>query len=182
MKKVVTMFLSIVLTITSFAQERSASGPMNNVIKANTLTLILASGSIFYERKLTDMTSAQMGVGYMNYRIENTKLTGLFLTPEFKIYVRKDAIDGFFISPYLRFNKLGFENKDNSSEGSLTTYGGGISFGRQWIFAKGLILELFFGGHYSDSDIKVNSGTEPPDLTELEGFRTRVGFCVGFAF
>jgi hypothetical protein len=165
-----------------FAQDKPDVAVEKNVLKVNTLSLILGSGSVFYERKLTDLTSAQFGVGYLNYKIGDTKFNGLILTPEFKLYVRKNAIDGFYVSPYLRYNKFGYEVKDNSSKGSLTSFGGGIAFGRQWIFQKGFMMDLFFGGHYTKASVDITSGTEPADITKIEGFKTRVGFAIGFAF
>ncbi len=182
MKKLFILFIAVLFMMPSFAQEQTAPVQYNNVIKANALTLIIATGSAFYERKITDITSAQLGVGFMSYKFDETKLSGLFLTPEFKFYIRKDAIDGFFMSPYLRYMKCGYENSEDDQEGSFTNFGGGLSFGRQWIFDKGFVLELFFGGHYGDSSFKTSSGDEPEDLNKMEGFRTRVGFCLGFAF
>ena len=182
MKKLLILFFTVSLMMPSFAQEQSAPVQYNNVIKANALTLIVATGSAFYERKLTDITSAQLGVGFMSYKFNETKLSGLFLTPEFRFYIRKDAIDGFFMSPYLRYMNCGYENPDSEAEGSFTNFGGGLSVGRQWVFDKGFVLELFFGGHYGSSNFKTTSGDEPEDLNKLGGFRTRVGFCLGFAF
>ena len=180
MKKTVIMLLVILFTVPAFTQNESEPVTYNNVIKANALTLIIATGSIFYERRLTDITAAQLGVGFMSYKIDETKLSGLFLTPEFKFYIRKNAIDGFFMSPYLRYMNCNYDN--SNGEGAFRNFGGGLSFGRQWIFEKGFIMELFFGGHYADSSFEITRGEEPTDLSKMEGFRTRIGFCIGFAF
>ena len=180
MKKTVIILLVILFTVPAFPQDESEPETYNNVIKANTLILIIASGSIFYERRLTDITAAQLGVGFLSYKIDETKLSGLFLTPEFKFYIRKNALDGFYMAPYLRYMNCSYDN--NNGEGSLRNFGGGLSFGRQWIFEKGFAMELFFGGHYADSSFEITSGDEPTDLSKMEGFRTRIGFCIGFAF
>jgi|PlaIllAssembly_1097288.scaffolds.fasta_scaffold29622_2 hypothetical protein len=184
MKKSVVLFLILVLTVNSFAQDKPAVAPEKNVLKVNSIALIVATGSIFYERQITDLTSAQLGVGYLNYKIEDTKFNGLFLTPEFKFYVRKNAIDGFYVSPYLRYNRFNYENKGgtDTDEGSLTSFGGGVAFGRQWIFQKGFVIDFFFGGHYTSANVEITSGTEPPDVTKFDGFKTRVGLALGFAF
>ena len=165
-----------------FAQDIPDVAVEKNVLKVNTLSFLLGSGSVFYERKITDLIAAQFGVGYLNYKIGETKFNGLILTPEFKVYVRKNAIDGFYIAPYLRYNKFGYEVKDDTSEGSLISFGGGIAFGRQWIFQKGFVMDLFFGGHYTGANVEITYGTEPPDITKIDGFKTRVGFAIGFAF
>ena len=186
MKKV--MFLSIIglafsfLASPVFAQDKPDVSVEKNVLKVNTLSLILGTGSVFYEREISDLTSAQFGVAYLSYKFGDTKFHGLILTPEFRFYVRKNAIDGFYIAPYLRYQDFGYETKDNSSKGSFTGFGGGIVFGRQWIFQKGFVMDLFFGGHYTNKNLDITSGTEPPDITKIEGFKTRVGFSIGFAF
>ncbi len=184
MKKATVLLLMLILAGNSFAQDKPVVAPAKNVIKVNSLALIIATGSVFYEREISDLTSIQLGVGYFNYKMGDTKFNGLFLTPEFRIYVKKDAIDGFYVSPYLRYQDYNFEDKTTTqtNKGKLTTFGGGVAVGRQWIFTKGFVIDFFFGGHYSGSSIKTTAGTEPTDINKLEGFRTRVGLCLGFAF
>lgn len=172
-------FAFLFVTSPVFTQDKPDVALEKNVIKANALAFLVRSGSLSYEREITDLISAQFGVGYLNYSLKDIKFTGLILTPDFRMYLRKNAIDGIYLSPYLRYNKYGYEG--DSSEGSLTAFGGGIAFGRQWIFRKGFVIDFFFGGHYTNSNIEVTIGTEP-DITRLEGFRTRLGLCIGFAF
>lgn len=185
MKKVLVIFMILVFAAETFAQEKPVIASEKNVLKVNTLALILTTGSVFYERKLTDVISAQMGVGYLGYKIGDTKFSGLFLTPEVRFYVRKNALDGFYVAPYMRYNRFHFEENSgtNTSEGTMSNIGGGADFGRQWIFQKGLVLDLFFGGHYTEATTTLTSGnSEPTDLDKISGFRTRVGFCIGFSF
>lgn len=182
MKKVLVSILLTVFSISVFAQNEIEVASEKNVLKVNTLALIIGTGSIFYERELSDMMSAQMGVGYLNYKVEETKFSGLILTPEIKFYVRNNAIDGFYLAPYLRYNKYEYEGNDNQDQGSFTAFGGGVAFGRQWIMKKGFVMDLFFGGHYTDGNVKMTSGSDPADVTKFEGFKTRVGFAIGFAF
>lgn len=171
----------LALGLPLIAQDKPEVAPEKNVLKVNTLALILTTGSVFYERKVTDASSAQLGVGFLSYNIEDTKFHGLILTPEYRFYVKKDAIDGFYAAPYFRYQNFGYETSA-TDKGTLTTYGGGLAAGRQWIFKKGFAMDFFFGGHYSGSSINIKTGTEPPDITKFEGFRIRVGFCLGFAF
>jgi len=182
MKKTVVLFLLSVITFTLFAQSEEDVAPEKNVLKVNTLALITGTGSIFYERKVSDLVSAQMGVGYMNYNLGGTKFTGLILTPECRFYVRKNAIDGFYIAPYLRYSQYKYKDNADTGEGSFTSMGGGAAFGMQWILKKGFTMDLFFGGHYTDGSVDIQSGDEPTDITKIEGFKTRVGFAIGFAF
>jgi hypothetical protein len=180
MKKILILSLTILLTASSYAQDKPAVSTEKNVLKINTLSLFLGTGSIFYERKLTDLTSAQLGVGYLSLKNSGTKFSGLILTPEVRIYPKKNAIDGFYIGPYLRYNNFSLEA--NSDKGTLTVMGGGLVFGRQWITNSGFTMDLFFGGHYGSSKVKVTSGSNTFNTDIFSGFRTRVGFALGFAF
>ncbi|NOU18888.1 MAG: DUF3575 domain-containing protein [Bacteroidales bacterium] len=183
MKKILILLLVVVLAIPTIAQDKSTVSSEKNVLKVNTLSLFLGTGSVFYERKISNMTSAQLGVGYLNFKFSNTKFTGLILTPEFRIYPKKGAIDGFYLAPYFRYQKYTLENTTDNSKGSLTSMGGGLVFGRQWITNSGFTMDLFFGGHYGSADVKVDSGAGSFDKTNLfEGFKMRVGFALGFAF
>ena len=182
MKRFIVLFLALVLTVASFSQEIQNKTSGKNVLKVNTLAMLVGTGSIFYERQISDLTSAELGIGYLSYKIGDTKFSGVILTPEVKIYPKKDAIDGFYISPYLRYQKFELENKATSDKGGMTNIGGGIAFGRQWITKSGFTMDLFFGGHYGSTKIKVDSGTNSFDTDILEGFRPRLGFAIGFAF
>jgi hypothetical protein len=61
--------------------------------------------------------------------------------------------------------------------------GGGLHFGRQWITKSGFTMDLFFGGHYGSSTVKVDTGSaDAIDSNFFSGFKPRVGFALGFAF
>ncbi len=184
MKKLIySLIIGITMLATAvpaFCQDDPDVSPEKNVLKVNTLALIIGTGSVFYERELSDLISGQIGVGYLNYKIDNSKFNGLILTPEVRFYVKKNAIDGFYVAPYLRYQKYNFDGEN--SNGSFSAMGGGAAFGMQWIFRKGFAMDLFFGGHYSGSNLNLSSGTEAPDITKFSGFRMRVGYAIGFAF
>jgi hypothetical protein len=184
MKKVFVIILAVIFAIPTFAQETTKVSTEKNVLKVNTLSLFLGTGSIFYERKISETTSGQLGIAYMGFKLEDTKFTGLILTPEFRIYPRKNAIDGFYIAPYLRYQNFTVKSSTDNSKGSLTSMGGGLLFGRQWITNSGFTMDLFFGGHYGSSTVKVDAGgsAESIDSNFFSGFKPRVGFALGFAF
>lgn len=182
MKKFVVLLVLSAFALSSFAQGEVTVAPEKNVLKVNTLALIVGTGSIFYEREVSDFAAAQMGVGYMSYNLGDTKFRGLILTPECKFYIRNNAIDGFYVSPYLRYSQYGYESDEGENEGKFSSVGGGVAFGRQWIFKKGFVIDFFFGGHYTDGSVDIQQGGEPEDVTKIEGFKTRVGLAVGFAF
>ena len=179
-KTAILLCLILISSFVSKGQDQPSVAPEKNVLKVNTLALIIRTGSVFYERKITDVISGQLGLAYLNYTIDESKLDGLGVTPEVRFYIRKNALDGFYVGPYLRYNNFGYD--DGTSAGRYKAFGGGVSFGRQWIFKKGFVIDLFFGGHYTSSKVTVTTGTEAPDFARIEGFNIRTGFALGFAF
>jgi Protein of unknown function (DUF3575) len=183
MKKALVLLFVIVLAMPSFSQDKKDVASEKNVLKINALSLLLGTGSVFYERKFSDMTSGQLGVAYMGLKIGDTRFTGLILTPEFRIYPKKNAIDGFYIAPYLRYQSFTVKNATADADGTLSSMGGGLLFGREWIKKSGFTMDLFFGGHYGSSSLKLNSGSSSSiNSNFLSGFGVRVGFALGFAF
>lgn len=183
MKKFVIIIMAILFVLPVTAQDASKESKVStekNVLKVNTLSLFLGTGSVFYERKFSDMTSGQLGIAYMGLKLHDTKFSGLILTPEFRIYPKKNAIDGFYIAPYLRYQNFSLSN--GGDKGTLSSMGGGLLFGRQWITNSGFTMDLFFGGHYGSSKVTVDSGSDSFNTNGISGFGMRVGFALGFAF
>lgn len=60
MKKLLILALIAVLTIPSFSQEKSNVSTEKNVLKINTLSLIFGTGSLFYERKISEFIPERM--------------------------------------------------------------------------------------------------------------------------
>lgn len=181
MKKL-TIVLLILLSISGkiFSQSEEKI-----VIKINPLSVFLGTGSMFIEGKLDDAKSFQMGVSYTGLGFDDFKYSGIVLTPEVRFYVKKRAMSGGYIAPYLRFRRYSITDKgDNPSELTLTTYGGGLLFGRQWIFDSGFVFDMFAGPSYSESSFKYKSGTDIDDNATfgLTGFWVRIGIALGFGF
>lgn len=179
MKKLLLIILVAAISFPIIAQETSTE---KNVLKVNTLSLFLGTGSIFYEHGFSDKVSGQLGVGYLGYKAGGTKFSGLFLTPELRLYPKGVAIDGFYIAPYLRYQSLSLTVTD--AKGTLSSMGGGLAFGRQWITKSGFTMDLFFGGHYSSANVKAESGASETsfNVNAFKGFKPRIGFALGFAF
>lgn len=184
MKKVVVLLLLMIFTSPAFSQEMPAVSADKNVLKINTISLFLGTGSIFYERKISDFISAQMGGAYLSYKFSDTRFSGLILTPEVRFYPKNEAIDGFYVAPYIRYQKFTVKNMTDYAEGSLSLIGGGFIFGRQWITDSGFAFDLFFGAHYSTASVTNETGTKPEsfDKDVFSGFKPRVGFALGFSF
>ena len=180
MKKALILLLAIIFVLPSFSQDKPAAKPEKNVLKVNTLSLFLATGSVFYERKFSDVTSGQLGIAYMGAKVSDTKFTGLILTPEVRFHPSKSALAAFYIAPYLRYQN--YTLSSGADKGTLSSMGGGLLFGREWITKSGFTMDLFFGGHYGSSSVKVTSGTDNFNTNLITGFGMRIGFALGFAF
>jgi hypothetical protein len=86
-----------------------------------------------------------------------------------------------YLAPYLRYQSLGV--KVDPDKATLTNFGGGLAFGRQWVTDSGFTMDLFFGGHYTSAKLKVNSGDVSVfNIGAFDGFGVRIGFALGFAF
>lgn len=181
MRLLLSSLLLLAFTMGVAAQQNDSEEDWGekNVLKVNTLSLMIGTGSMFYERKITEKMSGQMGLGYLNYGLgDNARFTGLFLTPEVRFYPRGTAIDGFYFAPYVRYQR--FDYKDDDTKGNYTNTGGGFLMGRQWIKSSGFTMDFFFGGHYGVG--KVSNDTDDVNTDLFEGFRMRFGFAIGFGF
>jgi len=155
-----------------------------NIIKINPLSFLLKTGYVSFEHKIDDHSSWQMGLAYMaGYDDGITKFNGLILTPEYRIYYKDNALSGYYIGPFLRYQNFTLDRQFDSSA-KLTTFGGGVVFGRQWVYYKGFVMDIFAGPMY-------NAG-KPQDITGaatfndtglgLNNFFFRFGLSLGFGF
>lgn len=154
-----------------------------NNFKVNIFSPIVKTGSFFFERKLDEKSSAQLGAGFTAYKGDGVKVSGLFFTPEYRQYLSasKEAMEGFYIGPYLRYQNLKIE--DEVTKAKLSTFGGGLSIGHQWIFRDLISLDLFAGPSYNSGKIKITEGNDDPDVPgSFEGFGVRSGVTIGITF
>lgn len=181
MKKILLVILTVFIVLPTIAQSEVSTE--KNVLKVNTLSLFLGTGSVFYERAFTDKISGQLGIGYLNYGKGDDRFSGLFLTPEMKFYPKSNAIDGMYLAPYLRYNSLTLK-VETEGKASVSSIGAGVAAGRQWVTNSGFTMDLFFGGHYMSASVKAEdeNGTEAYDAGLFDGFGFRIGFALGFAF
>ena len=172
-----------------------SASAQNNVIKANIFSPFVATGSFFYEHKLNASSSMQLGAYYTNWDVESTGLsfTGFGVTPEYRFYLSntKEAMRGFYVGPFLRYQNLELKVGDtsgSSSEGraELNTFGGGVVVGHQWIFRERFSIDTFLGPSYNGGSIVVKDGSGNSETFDsgrpFIGFGLRTGATLGFAF
>ena len=163
-----------------------ANAQKSNAIKANIFSPVVKTGSFFFERKLNDQTSAQLGVGFTAYNKDEVKTSGLFFTPEVRFYVSGEALNGFYVGPFVRYQTLKIEDKSdasNTEKAKLSTVGGGVVAGRQWMFSDIVTLDIFGGPSYNSGSVKYDDGAGNTTVPgSFSGFGVRFGVTLGVAF
>ena len=176
-----------------------AASAQDNVLKVNILSPIVKTGSFFFEHKLSDNSSFQLGGLFTKWSItDGTEFSGFAITPEYRFYLseRKDAMEGFYVGPYLRYQNLtlldtytSFDSNGNPTtdkqEASLNTFGGGVVVGHQWLFKERFSLDVFLGPSYNGGKLSYkdsSSSNENLDSGTFTGFGVRSGITFGIAF
>ncbi len=186
MKK--TLFFALALfAITSFQTTVFAQSEVKNIFKVNLLSPIVRTGSFFYERVITEKSTAQLGFFYTGWSSSGTKIRGFGITPEYRFYVSnsKQAPQGFFVAPFLRYQNLELTTDAAAEKATLTAFGGGLVIGGQWIFSERISLDVFGGPSLNSRRFKATTnGTTEEDftLTGFGSFGLRFGVTVGIAF
>jgi len=175
MKKLLLCAVTALIFFNAKAQE------VKNTIKINPLSALLSTGSVFYERKVNEGMSAQLGVAYTGVKLDDTKFSGLAITPEVRFYIKKHAPTGMYAAPFLKYQN--YTVSDHTDKGSYTSFGGGALMGHQWVYNSGFTLDLFFGPSYNNGKYKATIVTDEPDIKGgIEGFGIRTGVAIGFGF
>jgi hypothetical protein len=157
-----------------------------NVIKANLLSPIVRTANFSYERAMNDNSSLQLGFFYTGARSGEVKLRGWAVTPEYRFYLSSTpAPHGVYVAPWFRYQNLDAEDETTGiyTSGTLTSYGGGIVVGKQWIFKERVSLDIFIGPQYFSANFDEDPGsTGSVEVATADGFWFRFGFNLGIAF
>jgi hypothetical protein len=177
MKKILCACALVAVTFAANAQEKS------NAIKANIFSPIAKTGSFFYERKLNEKSSAQLGVGFTAYNKNDVGINGMFFTPEYRFYLSGESMNGFYAGPFVRYQNLKITDKTQNDKATLTTFGGGVVVGRQWLFGNIVTLDIFVGPSYNSGSVKYDDGSGNTTIPGgFNGFGVRFGTTLGIAF
>lgn len=181
MKKLFILTLLVLVSFRIYSQSEEKFA-----IKINPLSVFLSTGSMFFEGKLNNRTSLQMGVAYTGLELGDLKYNGIILTPEVRFYAKQRSISGFYIAPYLRYQNFNISLEDPASNSEMVykSFGGGLLLGRQWVYSSGFVFDLFAGPSYNNGDITYKSGDRKEDdfAFGLKGSGIRVGIAIGFGF
>lgn len=147
-----------------------------NVLKVNVLGFTSGSISLQYERLLTPKTSVAVGMNIMPERdipyfnfvedivkdkgaidlLKDVKMTAFSLTPEVRFYLGKEGMRGFYVAPFLRYDRFSvslpvdyiYQNRLETVtiNGNVDGFSAGLSFGAQWKLSERLYLDCTFIG------------------------------------
>jgi len=202
MRKLIPLFLLLVPVLAT-AQK--------NAVKVNLSSLAIRNYHVQYERKLAPKITLNLGVRIMpkgglpmeetfknllpelfedpNLNIGAFEIGNTAITPEFRFYLSKQAMKGFYIAPYARYSSfdlsvpikytytdpnpmIGTQTKTGIFDGKLTAFSGGLMFGTQFNIAKKLVLDIWWiGGHYGSSKGDLNLVTSLPTQQERDALR-----------
>lgn len=156
-----------------------------NTVKVNIFSPIFRTLNLQYERVLSENSSFQLGFFYTGASIEETRFSGFGLTPEYRFYLSDSpAPAGVYVAPFLRYQNFSLTEDLSSSKGTLSTFGGGLIIGKQWIFKERIALDIFIGPSYSSGSVSASDGSGDVDFSTglFSGFGVRSGLCLGIAF
>jgi hypothetical protein len=154
-----------------------------NAIKVNIFSPIVRTLNIQFEHALNETSSFQIGAFYSGVSIGDTKFSGFGITPEYRFYLSStSAPQGVYLGPFLRYQNFNLKDEVTDSEATLSTFGGGVVIGKQWIFKEKVVLDIFIGPAYNSGSLEVKSGTDAFDTGSANGFGVRTGLSLGFAF
>jgi hypothetical protein len=195
LKRLLLVSTIIAIACTSVAGQSNETGTVDNVIKINPISIFVRTASVFYERKIGENKSIQLGLFYTNFTISDVTYKGFGITPEYRYYFSGEgAPSGWFLGPFIRYQRLTIENDYYDSftnttyqdEYTLDSFGGGVLIGKQWVFKSGVSVEFFAGPNYLGGTAKAkstNSGTSTVDVNSaFEGIGLRAGVTVGYGF
>lgn len=178
MKNTVTLLFSL-LCFNGFAQESSDFSDDKNMVKWNVLGLTSSTISLQYERLIAPKTSIAANINIMPKRsipffgtvedivkdkgaidiLKDVKMNAFSFTPEVRFYLGKEGMRGFYIAPFLRYDRFSVELpveyiykeqlESVTINGNVDGFSGGFAIGAQWRVYKDFYLDwMIMGPHF----------------------------------
>lgn len=160
MKKLILLII-VLTSLSGFAQD--------NIIKLGVFGASYGDFSLTYERKVTPKSAINFTIGYMNPNLSvldwfevDYSSSGMVLRElksgfhssfDYRFYLgEKEALNGFYIAPYLRYinyNSLfsdEINGKDFNVDVKFNSAGLGFQMGYQWIVHDNISIDWYFLG------------------------------------
>ncbi len=188
MKKLLLIFILIPAAL---------SAQKKNVFKTNLCGLAINNYNLIYERSLSKKLSVSFGFRNMpkaslpylkeiqkqfdqkEVDLNIFKLGNTAATTEFRLYLGKRRMKGFYFAPYARYADFNltfpieYPDSTNSKgippiqmEGKITSYSVGMMMGVQFNLSKRMVFDLWIlGGHYGKSNGTLTATNISPELS-----------------
>lgn len=158
------------------AQETNSLPENKNMVKWNLLGLASSTISFQYERLITPKTSIAVNMNIMPNRnipffgivedivkdkgaidlLKDVKMKTFSFTPEARFYLGKHGMRGFYIAPFLRYDRFTlalpveyiYQEKLESVtiNGNVDSFSGGLALGAQFRLSEKFYLDVTFVG------------------------------------
>jgi len=176
LKNITLVALATLLTTTAIAQK--------NVVRLGLGGLAARNLNFDVERAVTDNQALSLNLGILVPRsklpfgvddgtdLELNRLGGISIAPEYRFYTgTKKALNGFYVAPYLKYSSYGvgasgnYDGSDGDISAKLSTIGGGIQLGAQWLINDHFSIDWsFFGIGINRHTISVRFESNDPDV------------------
>lgn len=187
--KRITISMALILLLGAFnGQKASAQDNNLNVITTSLSNLIVVTPTLYYERVLGEKISGKMGAYYTLFKVEDTKMSGLGLMPEFRFYPgQKGAPRGFYLAPFAKYSNWSLSDSRTDPLGgasvdvdmTLSGFGGGLLLGIQ--AGNNFVFDIFMGPSFTSWDAKFE-GTATADDFSLKVGDAEGGTSIGLRF
>jgi hypothetical protein len=192
MKKVLVLLSLFAVADFSYAQK--------NLLKTNLFSLAVNNYNLTYERAITKKISVSASyrtmpkgnaplkkyiedyVGRNDFEINAFKLGNTALTLESRFYLGRKTLNGFYLSPYLRYTDYGFDfpithpqnitsggavnNPPILLSGNVQALCGGFMMGVQTNLSKKIVMDVtIIGAHFGKSSGVLKAKNISPALT-----------------
>lgn len=186
MKKLFALSLVAMMLLLIEVPAKAQDAQPQNLFKINLLSPLVRSGSIFYERAVSEDISLLLGFFYMGWSPGEAKLRGFGITPELRYYLSEKypAPRGAFIAPFIRYQNITGTREGFEGKGTLSAFGGGLLIGTQTMFKNKISLDAWAGPAYYSGTQKYTGETdeESIEFPGFDGFLVRFGITVGIGF
>lgn len=181
MRKMYVFLAVVALSFSAAAQDVTPK----NAVKLNPLSLFALTGNVSYERAVSSNKSIQLGAFYSGLNISGLKYSGYGLTPEMRFYFsgKKEALNGVYAAPFLRYQSYNIQDKEDFNKTSYSSIGGGATIGWQKVWNSGFALDVFAGPSFNKGKFKNDNDEDEYDIKiGANGVGFRTGIAIGFGF
>lgn len=162
-------------------------------VKVNFLSPIMGAATLHIEAGLNEKNSINIvpSAGFRNF--EGNGVQGWGISAEWRYYPNDTVFaGGFYFAPYIRYRDIqvwgdytevvnGDTIINEKRPIPFNTIGGGIIFGKQWLFGKQILLDLFAGPAINSKSFKDAPTQNDVILQNLATtFWIRSGVTIGY--